>query len=157
MNGLNNKLILLGYSYKMKFRNLLSNRDISALIFILVATLAAYIPSYISTYGFSDDYSTYFAANLSHTNFIKWDVMSGRPAYAVLRYIAGKFIETTSDFTFFRLLSVISIAALGGYLYFFLKKVSFPGGVVAWAVTPVLLCSLPSVSLFGAWATCFPY
>lgn len=100
MNGLNNKLILLGYSYKMKFRNLLSNRDISALIFILVATLAAYIPSYISTYGFSDDYSTYFAANLSHTNFIKWDVMSGRPAYAVLRYIAGKFIETTSDFTF---------------------------------------------------------
>lgn len=28
---------------------------------------------------------------------------------------------------------------------------------MAWAVTPVLLCSLPSVSLFGAWATCFPY
>ncbi|MBF8420953.1 hypothetical protein [Klebsiella pneumoniae] len=132
-------------------------RDMSAIIFIIVALLAAYSPAYIGTYGFSDDYSTYFAANLSHTNLIKWDVMSGRPAYAVLRYIAGKFIETTSDFTFFRLLSVISIAALGGYLYFFLKKVSFPGGVVAWAVTPVLLCSLPSVSLFGAWATCFPY
>ena len=132
-------------------------RDMSAIIFIIVALLAAYSPAYIGTYGFSDDYSTYFAANLSHTNLIKWDVMSGRPLYAALRYIAQNFIGSTPDFTFFRVISVLSIISLGCYLFFFLKRAQFPGGIMAWCVTPVLLCCLPSIALFGAWATCFPY
>lgn len=134
-----------------------SKSDIFALILIVVALFGAYSPSYLGVYGFSDDYSTYFAANLSHTDFIKWDVMSGRPLYAALRYIAQNFIKSTSDFTIFRIFSVLSIISLGCYLYFFLKKAQFPGGMIAWCATPILLCCLPSIALFGAWATCFPY
>lgn len=131
--------------------------NIIILTFLFLAVMGAYSPAYINTYGFSDDYSTYFVANLSHSNLIKWDVMSGRPAYAVMRYLAQKSINTTADFTAFRVISVISIYILCSYLYFFLKRVNFPGGVVSWAVTPLLLCCLPPIVLFGAWATCFPY
>ena len=43
------------------------------------------------------------------------------------------------------------------FLYFFLRKSQFPGGLIAWCITPVLLCCLPPVALYGAWSTCFPY
>ena len=139
---------------KIKKSNL---ENITILIFLFLAVMVAYHPAYINTYGFSDDYSTYFVANLSHSNLIKWDVMSGRPAYAVMRYIAQKSIDTTADFTILRVLSVMSIYALCSYLYFFLKRTNFPGGVLSWVLTPLLLCCLPPIVLFGAWATCFPY
>lgn len=132
-------------------------KNIIILTFLFLAIMGAYSPAYINTYGFSDDYSTYFVANLSHSNLIKWDVMSGRPAYAVMRYLAQKSINTTADFTALRIISVISIYTLCSYLYFFLKRANFPGGVVSWVVTPLLLCCLPPIVLFGAWATCFPY
>lgn len=132
-------------------------KDIIILIFLLLVVMVAYSPAYVNIYGFSDDYSTYFVANLSHSNLIKWDVMSGRPVYAVMRYIAQKSIDTTADFTALRIISVISIYILCCYLYFFLKRTNFPGGVLSWIVTPLLLCLLPPIVLFGAWATCFPY
>ncbi len=135
----------------------LKKKDIISLLFIFTLLLVAYSPACIGNFGFSDDYSTFFVANLSHTNLLQWDVMSGRPLYAVLRYFAQGFIENTSDFRIFRIISVVSIILLGMFLYFFLKKSQFPGGSIAWCITPVLLCCLPPVALYGAWSTCFPY
>lgn len=132
-------------------------KDAIPLGFIITLLLVAYAPAIIGNYGFSDDYSTYFAANMSHTNLVKWDVMSGRPLYAALRYFAQGFLNITSDFKIFRIISVASIISFGILLYFFLKKSQFPGGSVAWCITPVLLCCLPPVALYGAWSTCFPY
>ncbi|EMJ9758475.1 TPA: hypothetical protein RFT58_001756 [Klebsiella pneumoniae subsp. pneumoniae] len=132
-------------------------KDALSLGFIITLLLVAYSPAIIGNFGFSDDYSTYFVANMSHSDLIKWDVMSGRPLYAALRYFAQGFIESTSDFKIFRIVSVASIISLGMFLYFFLRKSQFPGGLIAWCITPVLLCCLPPVALYGAWSTCFPY
>lgn len=135
----------------------LKMKDIASFGFIFTLLLAAYSPAIVGTFGFSDDYSTYFSANMSHISLVKWDIMSGRPIYAALRYISQHFIETTSDFRIFRIYSVASIISLSFLLYLFLRKVQFPGGIISWCLTPVLLCCLPSVALFGAWSTCFPY
>ena len=85
-------------------------KDALSLGFIITLLLVAYSPAIIGNFGFSDDYSTYFVANMSHSDLIKWDVMSGRPLYAALRYFAQGFIESTSDFKIFRIVSVARLS-----------------------------------------------
>lgn len=135
---------------------IISNKKTIFFIYLIVI-LFAYSPVFLSSYGFSDDFSTLFSANFAHTNFIKWDVMSGRPLYAALRYYTENKITNLYELKYLRIISISSIVMMAFFLYIFFKKTEMFDSKLAIISTPLFIIFLPSVMLYGAWATCFPY
>lgn len=118
--------------------------------------LAAYAPVLISTYAFSDDWAT---ANESLTggDSFRWDVMSGRPIFALYRLVWVKLIHGIDDIFILRLFSVIcTIFFAVSFHNFILKRKIFSD---YWMVftCPILISLLPSFQVYNSWATCSPF
>lgn len=137
-----------------KYGNVPFQRFIYAIYAALI--LAAYAPVLISTYAFSDDWA---AANESLTggDSFRWDVMSGRPIFALYRLGWVKLIHGIDDIFILRFFSVIcTIFFAISFHNFILKRKIFSD---YWMVftCPILISLLPSFQVYNSWATCSPF
>ncbi|UYP74338.1 glucosyltransferase domain-containing protein [Pantoea dispersa] len=133
-------------------------RHPSAMYLILaVALLIGYSPVYLSTYGFSDDWFYLYASTTDAFSIFKWDILSGRPFYGAIRYFFAFLIDDVQDLTWLRVLSLLSLILLGGYIIRFLERRSIFASAVQRLTFATLICLLPSFQVFVGWTVCFPY
>ncbi|MGE9550431.1 hypothetical protein ACQPT2_04230 [Erwinia amylovora] len=116
-----------------------------------------YSPVYLSNYAFSDDWTYLYASSIDPYSIFKWDVLSGRPLYGVLRYLCSHLISSTDSLIFLRLFSVFSLIVLSCYFYKFASDRNIVEDKKKRLVFSLLLCLLPSFQVFNAWTVCFPY
>ncbi len=64
--------------------------------------LIALSPSYLFSYAFSDDYALLGQVIAGFCDTFKWDVLSGRPVFAVLRLLAYKSHTNLDDLAMLR-------------------------------------------------------
>lgn len=128
---------------------------ISVLYSLLIGVI--YSPAYLNIYAFSDDFILYYKQNVLNENLLEWDILSGRPLYAILRYSAQQTLGSLGAFSFQRFFCVVTIIAFCVQLYFFLKERMDEIGRFLHFIVPLMIACLPSIVIFGAWASCFPY
>jgi len=121
------------------------------------ALLASFFPTYLFSYAFSDDYSSLHQMYSGINETFRWDVSSGRPLYAILRYIAISLSADMGSLIYWRLFSVFSIAFLGCYLFYFINKRSILDSRTERFILAFSLCVVPAFQVYAAWATCFPF
>lgn len=119
--------------------------------------LICYSPVYLSNYAFSDDWTYLYASANNPSSLLKWDILSGRPVYGVMRYWYAFFTTDTVSFVYLRLFSVLSLIALCCFIYEFICKREIFENDTQRITFSLLLCLLPSFQVLTAWAVCFPY
>lgn len=116
----------------------------------------AYSPTYLFSYAFSDDWALFYAT-AHNLDIFKWDNVSGRPLYGLLKLISTGLLQSVSGFQVIRLLGVSILWLLCCYLYHFIKVRNLLTGPYETIVLPVLLCLLPAFQVYTAWAICSPF
>ncbi|CAK9884784.1 MAG: hypothetical protein XXXJIFNMEKO3_01176 [Candidatus Erwinia impunctatus] len=126
--------------------------------FILtLAVLLCYSPVYFANYAFSDDWYYLFSAQMDRAGILKWDVLSGRPVYGIIRYLCATFIDDVSSLKILRLLSVSSLCLLSCFICHFITKRDLLQNHAQRLAFTLSLSLLPSFQVFSAWSVCFPY
>lgn len=125
-------------------------------LYVLIIGLC-FAPVVISTYAFSDDYTTLFNVLSSNENAFQWDMMSGRPVYAVVRYWAQSVLHGIGDFSWLRLAAVVSIAAYCCFVRFFIMRRALALSPTLQLLLPLALSLIPAMTVYASWATCFPF
>lgn len=124
-------------------------------IFFLL--FASFFPAYVFDYAFYDDYSSLNNILSGNTPSMKWDIESGRPTYAIFRYLAEVSSNGIESFSFLRLISALSVGILGVRIYHFLSRNDIFNSPEKRAFLAVSLCLTPCIQVYTAWATCFPF
>lgn len=127
------------------------------LLIIFFVVLLAYFPAYLFSYAFSDDYALIGQVLAGFCNTFKWDVLSGRPTFAVLRLLAYKSSITLEQLAYLRFFSALCAAFLAVHLFFFLRKRNILENDLYRTLLSIALCVIPSFQVYTAWATCGVY
>jgi hypothetical protein len=135
----------------------ISDNKLKTWFFLALLLLICYSPVYLTNYAFSDDWTYLYSSFNDPSSLLKWDLLSGRPVYGVLRYWYAFFTTDTVSFVYLRLFSVFSLIALCCYIYEFTCKREIFDNNTQRITFSLLLCLLPSFQVFAAWAVCFPY
>nr|WP_310615944.1 glucosyltransferase domain-containing protein [Pantoea cypripedii] len=134
-----------------------ANHNIKFYALIAFFILIGYSPIYLSNYAFSDDWFYVYASNTDPNSILKWDVLSGRPLYGSFRYLFSFFINDVNSLIVLRVFSLLSLIALGCYLYSFTSKRQILENNLQRFTFSTMLCLLPSFQVYTAWSVCFPY
>lgn len=116
----------------------------------------AYSPTYLFSYAFSDDWALFYAA-AHNLDIFRWDIISGRALYGLLKLISTGVLQSVSGFQIIRLVGVLTLWLLCCYLYKFITSRSLITGRYEAIIFPVLLCLLPAFQVYTAWAICSPF
>lgn len=141
---------------KNKENSILYNNKYIAL-FYFAAILLVYYPTVIFNYAFSDDWSTLDDVFSGTGSPFQWDVQSGRPLYAVARHFGFMLVHDMNDLVYLRTFSMISILALSLYLFLFVDGRFIFENKFTRVTFPLLICFIPALQVYSAWATCFPF
>lgn len=125
--------------------------------FIFAVIIAALSPSFLFNYAFLDDYS--LLQQLIHGKYqgMAWDVMSGRPGYAILRYLEFEVSTGLESFEMLRFISCLMVSVLGVYIFFFLNRKEILSDRYERVILSLSICLIPSFQLYVSWVTCFPF
>ncbi|WP_213991143.1 glucosyltransferase domain-containing protein [Sodalis sp. dw_96] len=123
-------------------------------LLIIVVSLS---PILFSDYAFSDDYTTLYNILVGHHDAVQWDMLSGRPAFALLRYLGQETVFNIDGFSRLRWISVIFTSLYCCFLRFFLQSRKIFATPLITFFMPLSLSLVPSVVVYSAWATCFPF
>ncbi|WP_336767445.1 glucosyltransferase domain-containing protein [Pantoea endophytica] len=126
-------------------------------LFLAAALLVCYSPVFLSSYAFSDDWYYLFSAQTDPASILKWDVLSGRPAYGALRYVFSFLISSLNSLILIRVLSVASLILLSCYFYKFISERDILKNPLQRVIFSLVICLLPSFQVFNAWSVCFPF
>ncbi len=127
----------------------------SVIIFSVI--VAALSPSFLFNYAFLDDYSLLQQVINGKYQGMAWDVMSGRPGYALLRYLAFEVSTGLESFEILRFISCLMVSVLGVYIFFFLNRKSILSDRYERVILSLSICLIPSFQLYVSWVTCFPF
>lgn len=129
---------------------------ISAVI-VFAAVLAGLAPAYLFTYAYLDDYTLLQQMMQGAYLGFGWDIMSGRPGYALLRMTAFDVSSNMDSLAWIRLFASASVAIIGTYLFSFLSRRQILRNNAERITLSILACLIPSLQLYAAWVTCFPF
>ncbi|MFN1150007.1 glucosyl transferase GtrII family protein [Serratia liquefaciens] len=135
---------------------ILHNNKVIAL-FYFAAIFLVYCPTILFNYAFSDDWSTLEAVFSGVGSPFQWDIQSGRPLYAVARHFGFMLVHSMNDLVYLRIFTMISIMALSLYLFLFVDGRLIFDSQLTRATFPLLICFIPALQVYSAWATCFPF
>lgn len=119
--------------------------------------LIALSPSYLFSYAFSDDYALLGQVIAGFCDTFKWDVLSGRPVFAVLRLLAYKSHTNLDDLAMLRGFSAICAAGFSAHMFLFLQRCSILSNDSERAFLAISLSLIPTFQVYTAWATCCVY
>ncbi|CBX44540.1 hypothetical protein P88_00290 [Erwinia phage phiEt88] len=128
-----------------------------SILVVFVAIMSGLAPAYLFSYAYLDDYA--FVQQLIDGSYhgVQWDVMSGRPAYAMFRALAFIISTDMESLELLRLFSSISIAGLGVYLFSFLASRNILKNNSDRVILAIFTCLIPSFQVYASWFTCFPF
>ncbi|MEN4908995.1 glucosyltransferase domain-containing protein [Rahnella bonaserana] len=132
------------------------SRHVSALI-VFAAVMAGLSPVYLFTYAYLDDYTLVQQLIQGVYQGIAWDIMSGRPGYALLRLMAFNISTNMDSLEGIRLFASLTVAILGSYLFYFMVRRDILRNNAERIVLSLTLCLIPSLQVYTAWVTCFPF
>lgn len=127
------------------------------LLFYFLFIFLAYSPVMLFNYAFSDDWATLSNVFQGEGSPFQWDMQSGRPLYAIARHFGFMMVHGINDLTYLRLFSVITILILCCYLFYFINKRNIFCTNITKIIFPLLICFIPAMQVYSAWATCFPF
>ncbi len=133
----------------------LKMKHVSLLYFAIL--FLSYSPVFLFDYAFSDDWSTLANVFAGEDSPFAWDMQSGRPLYAVARHYGFMLINGMGDLAILRIFSLVTIFIFCCYLYDFIDRRNVFDNIIAKITFPLLMCSIPAVQVYSAWATCFPF
>lgn len=126
-------------------------------LIIFLSVLVAFSPAYLFTYAFNDDYALLGQVIAGFCDTLKWDILSGRPLFAILRLMAYKSSITLDELSYLRFISALCAAGLALNLYYFLRKNSILDSDIKRIFLSIALCVIPTFQVYTAWATCCVY
>lgn len=126
-------------------------------LIIFLSVLVAFSPAYLFTYAFNDDYALLGQVIAGFCDTLKWDVLSGRPLFAVLRLMAYKSSITLDELSYLRAISALCATGMALNLYYFLRKNSILDSDIKRIFLSIALCVTPTFQVYTAWATCCVY
>lgn len=132
------------------------SKHVSALI-VFAAVMAGLSPVYLFTYAYLDDYTLVQQLIQGVYQGIAWDIMSGRPGYALLRLMAFNISTNMDSLEGIRLFASLTVAILGSYLFYFMVRRDILRNNAERIVLSLTLCLIPSLQVYTAWVTCFPF
>jgi hypothetical protein len=133
-------------------------RDIFVYLFYLAVLLTAYAPVFTNVYGYNDDFAMFFVRDYAGFRELSaFFITQGRLFLTIELYIISIIISPSlNDLLFFRLFSVIGIAACACFFYRMIMKLKiFDGNIYLAIFIPLLLMLLPSIQIYAAWASLF--
>ena len=129
--------------------------NMKAIIFFSV--MLAYAPAYLLDYAFNDDYALIGQVLAGFCDTFRWDVMSGRPLFAILRLLAYKAQVSLPDLAYLRLFSALCAAGLAVHLFNFMRRCATFDSDLKRTLLSVSLCVIPTFQVYTSWATCSVY
>ncbi|MMZ41432.1 hypothetical protein D3C81_117850 [compost metagenome] len=128
-------------------------------IYLLYAIIIfiGFSPIIFSHYAFMDDYTTLYYSLSGEGSTFQWDVLSGRPSYAVFRYIYQKAMHNIEAFSYVRAFTVVTVFIYCSLIHSFIKRREITKSEAVAFYLPVFLSFNPAILVFTAWATCFPF
>ncbi|WP_191938615.1 glucosyltransferase domain-containing protein [Pantoea agglomerans] len=129
--------------------------NVKAIIFFSV--MLAYAPAYLLDYAFNDDYALIGQVLAGFCDTFKWDVMSGRPLFGILRLLAYKAQVSLPELAYLRLFSALCAAGLAVHLFIFMRRCATLGDDFKRALLSVSICVIPTFQVYTSWATCSVY
>lgn len=136
----------------------LRTQNQSALYFLmLLVILACYNTVFFSQYGFSDDWAWLYGSVNNPFELLKWDILTGRPSYGVIRWLCSFMVGSVASLKIFRLLSVFTIFLLCIFIFRFISKRVLFSSDLQRVIFALLICLLPSFQVYAAWTICFPF
>jgi hypothetical protein len=123
----------------------------------LAVFLFTYSSCFTCSYAFLDDYKIFEEALTGKKNFFNLMLISGRPMYALLNYIALLPLQKIGDMRLLRLISVIGIAILAWLVYRILTRCGLPRRFAF--LLGIFIGFLPPFQVYASWsiACYFPY
>ena len=137
--------------FKINKNELTSFYNVFYLYFFIV--LISYSSVLLSKYAFSDDWSS-INNSLYGSDSFQWDVLSGRPVYALFRLFWVKHVIGLGELYIIRTLSVIGTFILSICLYCFIKSKGVFNKDWMLFSCPIVIILLPSFQVYNSWATC---
>lgn len=137
---------------------IIKNTDNKSIYFLMfLAILACYNSVFLTQYGFSDDWAWFYSSQHNPFELLKWDILTGRPSYGIIRWLCSFMVGSVASLGIFRLISVLTLFLLCVFIYRFISKKGLFSGVVQRAVFSLLICMLPSFQVYAGWTICFPF
>jgi hypothetical protein len=135
----------------------------TSLAFVILALGAVFLPVLIVPYAFSDDYVILSMADgLGSSPWVGSDILhaaavNGRPLQGLFINSLFPAAGTLDDLRLVRLVSVVGILVLAFLIHWALVRSGIKPSVAA--LITILICSLPSFEVYGAWGVLFssPY
>lgn len=131
-------------------------KSVSALI-IFAAVMAGMSPVYLFSYAYLDDYTLIQQLIQGAYQGIAWDIMSGRPGYAMLRLFAFKISSNMDSLNYIRFFASISVAIFGVYIFLFFSRRKILRDNYERLFMSLGICLIPSLQVYASWVTCFPF
>lgn len=128
-----------------------------SMLIVFAAVLAGLSPAYLFTYAYLDDYTLLQQMMQGSYQGFGWDIISGRPGYALLRMMAFEISSNMDSLAWIRLFASASVAMIGIYLFSFLSRRQILRNNAERITLSILACLIPSLQLYAAWVTCFPF
>lgn len=128
-------------------------------VYLLYATIISigFSPVIFNHYAFMDDYTTLYYSLSGEGSTFQWDILSGRPSYAVFRYIYQKAVHNIEDFSYVRLFTVVTVFIYCSLIHSFIRSRKITNSKAVGFYLPIFLSFNPAILVFTAWATCFPF
>lgn len=128
-------------------------------IFLLIAIvfLIAYSPAYLTHYAYTDDWTNLYWANVDKLSILNWDTLSGRPVYGIIQYSASFLVDSVERLSLLRSVAFVLLIFTGYYIYSLCQKDTLLENQAQRITFALLLCLLPSLQVYVAWASCFPF
>ena len=131
----------------------------ATMVAIASTIVAVFVPTFVVPYAFSDDYTLLWMAVSGEAtaqfgeSIINVTALGGRPLMGLLDQLFFATAGNIENLRFIRLTAVIGIVALALMLHWTLIRAriaSLPAALIA-----VLMCLVPALQIYGAWATLF--
>ncbi|CAI0763446.1 Uncharacterised protein [Serratia quinivorans] len=126
------------------------------LIYALII-LIGFSPIIFSHYAFMDDYTTLYYSLSGEGSTFQWDVLSGRPSYAVFRFIYQGLVHNIQDFSYVRAFTIVTVFIYCSLIHSFIVNRGITKSKTVAFYLPIFLSFNPAILVFTAWATCFPF
>lgn len=128
-------------------------------IYLLYACviIAIFAPVILQDYAFTDDYVSLGNSILGGTSTFEWDILSGRPIYAILRDITQGYLTDIGDFSLIRAFTVVSTIIFCIFIRLFLVNRQITSNHILLFFAPIFLSLAPAIVVYVSWASCYPY
>lgn len=124
---------------------------------IFLAILTCYNCVFLTKYGFSDDWAYIYSSAHDPFELLKWDILTGRPSYGVIRWLFSFMVNSVAALSALRFISLATLFILYIFIYKFINQRKIFSNTMQRSVFSLLICMLPSFQVYTAWTICFPF